>query len=120
MAHDVSLEHPGVNVEFLSFNDNVLDAANIGFLSLETGQPLNSRVTSNKEAMVRIGGRHSWDSDSGLGKDLVNGQGHHILGLDGCKTTVNGYTTGRFQRIFCTYRGSRASCRRRTGSWSPA
>ena len=72
MGHDVSLEHPALDVQLLPFDDNVLDAADIGLLSLKAGQPFDPRMTSDKEAVVRVGRGHARNADSRLGKNLVN------------------------------------------------
>ena len=100
MRPDVSLSpHAGVDVERVAFDDNVLDASDVGGLCVDPRHgpvppsppargpgaiPVDPRVASDEEAVVGVGRADAGSPDAGLGEDVVDRQGHHVLGFHGC------------------------------------
>ena len=82
--HDVAANRSGILVQESSFDDDILDAAHVVGGGADPGHAsaADPRVTSDKEAVVGVGRTDTRSSDARLGEDVVDGQGHHVLGLD--------------------------------------
>ena len=71
----------------LPLNHDVLHApVEAGLLHLEPGacplEPPGSDVTSEEQRVVGVSRADARNSNAGLGEDLVDREGHHVLGLD--------------------------------------
>ena len=82
----------------LPLDHDVLHAADVVDLPGVQVQPGGPCEAAEPERVVGVGGADAGNSDAGLGEDLVDGESHHVLGLDGVDLVPLPVT--KLERIF--------------------